>query len=63
MKSIKEIFAGEEKCVLISMEQLTQLLKAEERLQIVKDYVANTIYLDKSTLLVLLGNSEKADTE
>lgn len=63
MKSIKEIFTGEEKSVLISMEQLTQLLKAEERLQIVKDYVANTIYLDKSVLLVLLGNSEKADAE
>lgn len=42
-------------------ERIETLLKAEQRLEIVKDYVLNTSYLDKSLLLVLLG--EKADAE
>ena len=44
-----------------SEERIETLLKAEQRLEIVKDYVTNTTYLDKTLLLVLLG--VKADTE
>ena len=47
-----------------SEDRIEQLIKTEERLRIVKDYVVNTTYLDKSLLLVLLGeNNQKADAE
>lgn len=61
MKSITEIFNPQEKQSLISTKELTQLIKSEERLQIVKDYVKSEQYVSKDTLLVLLG--EKADAE
>lgn len=45
-------------------DRVETLIKSEERLRIVKDYVVNTTYIDKSTLLLLLGiNNEKADAE
>lgn len=45
-------------------DRIESLIKSEARLRIVKDYVVNTSYLDKPTLLLLLGiNGEKADAE
>ena len=43
-------------------DRIEQLIKTEARFEIVKDYVKNETYIDKKTLLILLGeNPEGAD--
>lgn len=43
-----------------SEDRIEQLIKAEERLQIVKDFIKNETYLDKITLLILLGEKPES---
>ena len=58
MISIPNPFETEKKCTFIPTERLTQLIKTEERLQIVKDFVKSEQYVSKETLLILLGEKE-----
>ncbi len=61
MKSLTEIFnSKEERCILISAGQYDRLVKSEERLQIVKDFVKSDKYLDRETLLILLGEKPES---
>ena len=40
-------------------DRIEQLIRTEARFEIVKDYIQNETYLDKKTLLILLGEKSE----
>lgn len=60
MITTKNPFKTEVTYESVTTERLTSLIKSEVQLQIVKDYIKNETYLDKKTLLILLGEKPKS---
>lgn len=48
--------------VTVSINDFDQLIRDSERLEIITEYAKNSKYVDKDTLLILLGFEPKENT-